>query len=91
MSNTTYSISQARSNLSDIFDKVFFGGDPVKISRGKSKKQEVVVISKEEWEDLEAARDAIEAKYAKKLIREFEKSGEKGRPIADLWKEMGLK
>ena len=88
--NTIYNISEARSNLSDIFDKVFFGGDHVKIARGKSKKQSVVVISADEWEAYEAWCDAQDAKTAKKILREMEQTGEKGRPIGELWRELGL-
>lgn len=89
--NTIYTVSQARTKFSELVNSVIFGGENVKISRGKSKKPVAVIISAKEWQAYEAWCDAQDAKTAKKILRGMERTGEKVRPIDELWRELGLK
>jgi len=54
--------------LADIFDSVLRGDEPVVISRHN--KQEVVVISREQWEHLKALEDAADVGDAEAAMAE---------------------
>jgi antitoxin (DNA-binding transcriptional repressor) of toxin-antitoxin stability system len=90
METTIYNISETRSRFSELINGVIFGGLNVKISRGKSDKPVAVIVSADEWAAYEAWCDRQDIKAARVALRRAKQTGETGRPIAELWRELGL-
>jgi antitoxin (DNA-binding transcriptional repressor) of toxin-antitoxin stability system len=90
METTIYNISETRSRFSELINAVIFGGDNIKISRGKSDKPVAVIVGADEWAAYEDWCDRQDAKTARTILRKMKQTGEKARPIAKLWRELGL-
>ena len=77
-------ITEARKDLSDIFNKVAFRGERIVIYRHG--KERVAMVPIEEAEALEALEDKIDVELAVKALNE------PGEPVAleDLKAELGL-
>ena len=81
---TSVSISQARHDLADIFNKVAHGGQRIVIERhGKDR---VAIVPIEDMEALEALEDKVDLELALEALKE------PGEPVSldELKAELGL-
>lgn len=81
---TTVPITKARANFADIFNTVLHRHEPVIIRRHD--KEEVVVISRQEWEHLKAIADTQDAHDADAAMAE----GGPSIPLDEIRRELGL-
>ena len=81
---TGYSITEARHHISDIFSRAFHKHEPVVLSRYG--REEVVVVSREDWDRLCALEDATDIEAADRAVSEKGKS----IPYEQARKELGL-
>ena len=79
---TTMTISEARSRLSDLSNRVAFGGERVIIERHG--KVLCALVPVEDLELLELMEDRMDLDVVR------ERLGEPSRPLADVKKELGL-
>lgn len=81
---TSVPITKARAHLPDLFNAVLHRREVVVITRHE--KEEVVMISRQEWEHLKALAEVADARAADKALAEG------GRDIAldEIRRELGL-
>ena len=80
---TTITISKARSELADLFNKVAYGGQRLLISKHGKK---VALVPLDDVEAIEAIEDIIDIELAKKAAKEPGKS----ITLKQLKKKLGL-
>lgn len=77
------SVSKARDEFADVFNRVAFAGERVVV--GRRGKTRVAMVPIEDFELLESLEDKVDLAAARKALRE------KGAvPLADLKKKLGL-
>ena len=77
-----FTMAEARRQLTDIVNRVAYGGE--RIALGRRGKGLAVVVSVEDAAVLEALEDSQDARDAKRVLAEMKRRGEK--PIA--WEEV---
>ena len=84
----TVPISKAREHLSELGNRVAFGGERVVVERRG--KHLFALVSMEDMQLLEELEDRHWAEEGKKAVEEFERSGEKSIPLESLKRDLGL-
>jgi len=80
--------TKARDQLSDLLNRVAYGGERIPIERRG--KVMAVLVSLEDAALLEALEDRIDGEEAERALKEFEESGEEAIPYEKVRKELGL-
>ena len=84
----TLNATQARDQLSDLLNRVAYGGERIHIERRG--KVVAVLVSPTDLALLEELEDRIDAEEAQKALREFEERGERAIPLEEVAEELGI-
>ena len=84
----TLNATQARDHLSDLLNRVAYGGERIHIERRG--KVVAVLVSPADLVLLEELEDRIDAQEAQRALREFEESGERAIPLEEVAEELGI-
>lgn len=78
--------SEARSKLSELCDRVAYGGERVLITRRK--KARVALVSAEDLELLQVLENELDLELARKALKRVKKEG--SIPLAEVARDLGL-
>ncbi|MEX0715890.1 MAG: type II toxin-antitoxin system Phd/YefM family antitoxin [Planctomycetaceae bacterium] len=81
-------IAEIRNNLADTLNKVAYQGERVVLERrGKGV---AAIVSMEDLAFLEAVENREDLKAARRALAEMKRTGERGIPLAEVKKRLGM-
>jgi prevent-host-death family protein len=83
------SAADAKNQFSNVLNRAAFGGERIILTRRG--KPVAAVVPMEDLEKLERMEDQADLKEARKELRNYRKSGEKGVPLEEVARELGIK
>jgi prevent-host-death family protein len=85
---TTLTAAEFRANSAELLNRVAFGGERLVVSRRGRPLAALVPL--EDLKRLEETEDAQDAEDFRRAKRECESSGEKGIPLEDVARDLGV-
>ena len=82
------SMAEFRNDMATPINKVVYGGERLILTR--KGKGTVAMVSLEDLELIEKLEDEIDVREAKKVLAEMKRTGEKGIPLEQVKKRLGL-